>query len=351
MTSIPRRDEFASDNTAGICPESLAAVEDANQGAAAAYGEDVVTSDVCDRVREVFETDCDVYLVFNGTAANALAVAQICRPFHSIICHKLAHLHTDECGAPEFFSGGSKLLLVDGDSGKISLEQVAAIIAEQHGVHSHKPRAISITQSTELGTVYSEEEISAISQFARDNNLLVHMDGARFANALAFLKCSAKDLTWKAGVDVLCFGGTKNGAGAGELVVFFKPELAHEFDYRLKQAGQLGSKMRFIAAQWRGLLANDIWLRNAEHANKAARSLADRIKRETGLRPLLPIESNAVYLKLSDFFANRLSAAGWNFYKMVEPNVYRLMCSWATTDEQIDQLVRQLAEIASQSGR
>src|SRR5437899_195028 len=188
MTSIPRRDEFASDNTAGICPESLAALQDANQGSAAGYGEDIVTAEVCDRVREVFETDCDVYLVFNGTAANALALAQICRPFHSIICHKLAHLQTDECGAPEFFSGGSKLLLVDGDSGKISLEQVAAIMAEQHGVHSHKPRAISVTQSTELGTVYSEEEISAISQFARDNNLLVHMDGARFANALAFLK-------------------------------------------------------------------------------------------------------------------------------------------------------------------
>jgi threonine aldolase len=236
---------------------------------------------------------------------------------------------------------------VNGDFGRISLDQVAAVLAEQHGVHSHKPRVISVTQSTELGTVYSEEQICKISQFARESNLLVHMDGARFANALAFLKCSAKDLTWKAGVDVLCFGGTKNGTGAGELVVFFKSELAHQFDYRLKQAGQLGSKMRFLAAQWRGLVMNDVWLRNAEHANKAARSLADRIQHQIGLRPLLPIESNAVYFRLSDSFANSLSAAGWNFYKMIEPDVYRLMCSWATTDEQIDQLVRQLSDIAS----
>ena len=348
MTSTRKREDFASDNTAGICPESLAALEASNQGAAAAYGEDELTAEVCDRVREIFETNCDVYFVFNGTAANALALAQVCRPFHSVICHKLAHLQTDECGAPEFFSGGSKLLLLDSDSGKISLDQVAAVLAEQHGIHAHKPRAISITQTTELGTVYSEEEISAIGRFARENSLLLHMDGARFANALSFLKCSAKDLTWKAGVDVLCFGGTKNGVGAGELVVFFKPELAQEFDYRLKQAGQLGSKMRFLAAQWQGLLTNDVWLRNAAHANEAARTLADRIQHQTGLRPLLPVESNSVYFRLSDSFASDLSAAGWNFYRMIEPDVYRLMCSWATTDGQIEQLVRQVSEIASQ---
>ena len=347
MTSIGRRDEFASDNTAGICPESLAALEAANQGSSPAYGEDDITAEVCDRVRDIFETDCDVYLVFNGTAANALALAQICRPFHSIVCHKLAHLQTDECGAPEFFSGGSKLQLVDGDLGKISLDRVSEVLAEQHGVHSHKVRVISITQSTELGTVYSEREISTITQFAQKHDLLVHMDGARFANALFFLKCTPKDLTWKAGVDVLCFGGTKNGVGAGELVVFFKPELAHEFDYRLKQAGQLGSKMRFLAAQWRGLLTNDVWQRNAAHASESARLLGDRIRRETGLEPLLPIESNAVYFKLSDKIATALSTAGWNFYKMIEPDVYRLMCSWATTVEQIDEFVRQFGRIAS----
>ena len=351
MTAIRRRDEFASDNTAGICPESLAALEVANQSAAPAYGEDDVTAEVCDRVREIFETNCDVYFVFNGTAANALALAQICRPFHSVICHKLAHLQTDECGAPEFFSGGSKLMLVDGESGKISLDQVSHVLAEQHGIHSHKARVISVTQSTELGTVYSEPEIAAIAQFARKHELLLHMDGARFANALAFLNCSAKDLTWKVGVDVLCFGGTKNGVGAGELVVFFKPDLAQEFDYRLKQAGQLGSKMRFLAAQWRGLLTNDVWMRNAAHANESARILGDRIQCEAGLQPLLPIQSNSVYFRFSDNVAKRLAAAGWNFYKMIEPDVFRLMCSWATTDEQIDRLVRELRQIVAAASR
>lgn len=278
MTSVRRRNDFASDNTAGICPEALAALEAANAGTVPAYGEDALTAEVCDRVREIFETDCQVYLVFNGTAANALALAQLCQPFHSVICHKLAHLQTDECGAPEFFSGGSKLLLVDGESGKISLDPIRAVLAAQHGVHSHKARVISITQSTEFGTVYSAEEVRAISEFARDNHLLVHMDGARFANALAFLNCPPKDLTWQAGVDVLCFGGTKNGVGAGELVVFFRPELARDFDYRLKQAGQLGSKLRFLASQWQGLLANDIWLRNGSQANRSARTLAERIQ-------------------------------------------------------------------------
>jgi len=243
--------------------------------------------------------------------------------------------------------------LVDGDSGKVSLDQVFDVLAAdaQHGVHAQKPRVISIAQATELGTVYSESEISEISQFAREHDLLVHMDGARFANALAFLKCAPKHLTWKAGVDVLSFGGTKNGVGAGELVVFFKPDLAQEFEYRLKQAGQLGSKMRFLAAQWRGLLTNDVWMRNAAHANESARILGDRIQCEAGLQPLLPIQSNSVYFRFSDTVAKRLAAAGWNFYKMIEPDVYRLMCSWATTDEQIDRLVRELRQIVAAANR
>ncbi|MFL6513779.1 MAG: beta-eliminating lyase-related protein, partial [Chthoniobacterales bacterium] len=286
MTQLRRRDEFASDNTAGICPESMAALAEANTGAQSAYGEDELTAQVCNRVREIFECDCDVYLVFNGTAANALALAQLCQPFHSVICHRLAHIQTDECGAPEFFSGGSKLLPVDGDAGKISLPGAAAVLAEQHGVHSHKPRVISLTQGTELGTVYSPSEVSAVAEFARQNDLLTHMDGARFANAIAHSKCRPSDLTWKAGVNVLCFGGTKNGIGSGELVVFFKPELARDFDYRLKQGGQLGSKMRFPAGQWLGLLQNDVWLRNASHANESAQLLCDGLVREADLQPL-----------------------------------------------------------------
>ena len=348
MSRVRRRDEFASDNTAGICPEAWAELEAVNCGTAPAYGEDDWTAQVYHRTREIFETDCHVHFVFNGTAANSLALAQLCRPFHSIIAHQLAHIQTDECGAPEFFSGGSKLLLVNGENGKISLDEVRAVLAQQHGVHSHKPRVISISQATELGTVYSCPEVSAVCEFASSNGLLVHMDGARFANAVAHLKCTPKELSWKAGVDVLCFGGTKNGVGAGELVVFFKSELAHEFDYRTKQGGQLGSKTRFLAAPWLGLLRNDVWLRNAAHANNATVELANRISREANLQPLLPVQSNAIFLKLSDALVEKFIARGWNFYKFIEPDVYRLMCSWATTEKDISKFVRQSKEIAAE---
>jgi len=263
------RYEFASDNTATICPEAWAALEEANADAVASYGDDRWTARVCDRIREIFETDCDVYFVFNGTAANALALAQLCQSFHSVGCHEYSHIHTDECGAPEFFTKGSKLLLIGGANGKIDIGQAEKMIARQNELHSHKPRAISIAQATEFGTVYTRDEIAAIAEFARAREMFLHVDGARFANAVASLNCAPKAITWEVGVDVLCFGGTKNGTAAGELVVFFNREISREFDYRVKQAGQLGSKMRFLAAPWLGLLTNDVWLRNAQHANQA----------------------------------------------------------------------------------
>lgn len=334
-----QRHELASDNTAGVCPESLAEMEKANVEAVPAYGEDVWTKRVCDRIREIFETDCDVYLVFNGTAANALALAQLCQSYQSLICHKLAHIQTDECGAPEFFTKGSRLLLVDGANGKIALDGAKAVLAEQHELHSHKPRVISITQATEVGTVYTLDEIAAVSEFAKARDLLVHMDGARFANAVASLNCAPKDITWKLGVDVLCFGGTKNGALAGELVIFFKRDLARDFDYRAKQAGQLGSKMRFLAAGWMGLLTNDTWRRNAAYANDAARKLAEHLRAEANLKPVFPIESNAVFLRLNDPLVAGIQALGWNFYKFIEPDIYRLMCSWETAEETMEEFV------------
>lgn len=347
MVQQRRRDQFASDNTAGMCPEAVAALAEANKGTVAAYGEDEITAKVYDRIRQIFETDCAVYFVFNGTAANALALAQVCQPFHSIICHRLAHIQTDECGAPEFFTGGSKLQLIDGEQGKISADKMQAITADEHGVHSHKPRVISITQATELGTVYSPDEVVALSQFAQPNDLFLHMDGARFANAVASLKCTPSELTWRAGVDVLCLGGTKNGAGAGELVIFFKPELARDFDYRVKQAGQLGSKTRFLAAPWLALLTGDLWLRNARHANDCANKLKHRIREDTNLEPLLPVQSNAVFYRLSANQVRGLEARGWMFYKFIEPDVYRLMCSWSTSDEQIEELVREFKAIVT----
>jgi threonine aldolase len=331
--------EFASDNTIGVCPETLAALEEANHGAAESYGDDGWTRRLRKRVGDLFETDCAVYLVFNGTAANALALAQLCQSFHSVICHRQAHIQTDECGAPEFFTRGSKLLLVDGAAGKIDMNEVNAVIGRQLEVHAHKPRAISITQATELGSVYTREEIAAVAAVAKKHELFLHMDGARFANAVAALGCTPKEITWQVGVDVLCFGGTKNGLAAAELVIFFQKEVAREFDYRVKQAGQLASKMRFLAAPWIALLDNGVWLRNAKHANAMARRLAARLSHDAKIDIVFPVEANAVFVRLSDSVARNLQSHGWHFYKFVEPDVYRLMCSWATTDPDLDQFV------------
>jgi len=337
------RHEFASDNTAPICPEASAALQEANADYAAAYGEDRWTARVCDRIRGIFETDCDVYFVFTGTAANALALAQICPSFRSIICHQNAHIQTDECGGPEFFTGGSKLLLVGGGNGKIDMGEAKVLLARQNELHSHKPGVISIAEATEFGTVYNCDEIAAIAGLARSYQLSLHMDGARFANAVASLNCSPRTITWEVGVDVLCFGGTKNGTVAGELVIFFNREVSREFEYRVKQAGQLGSKMRFLAAPWMGLLKGDIWLRNAQRANRAARELARRLQGNTNVEIVFPVEANAVFARMDNELVRGLEARGWCFYKFIEPDVYRLMCSWATTECDIESFIRDVA--------
>ena len=343
---ILERHEFSSDNVAPICPEAWAGLQEANVHYVPSYGEDRWTARVCDRVREIFETDCDVYFVFTGTAANALALAQLCKSFQSVICHQHAHIQTDECGAPEFFTGGSKLLLVGGADGKIDIGQVEALLARHNELHSHKPGAISISQATEFGTVYSRDEIAAVADLARRHQLFLHMDGARFANAIASLNCAPKAITWEAGVDVLCFGGTKNGGAAGELVIFFDKKISREFDYRVKQAGQLVSKMRFLAAPWLGLLTGDAWLRNAQHANDAARRLANGLRKKARIESVFPVEANAVFVSMEERLANGLHARGWRFYKFIEPNVYRLMCSWATTEKDISDFVGDVGSIS-----
>jgi threonine aldolase len=342
---IVEHHEFASDNTAPICPKAWATLQEANADYAAAYGEDRWTERVCDRIREIFETDCDVYFVFTGTAANALALAQMCQSFRSIICHQNAHIQTDECGGPEFFTGGSKLLLVGGGNGKIDIGQTKALLMRQNELHSPKPGAISIAQATEFGTVYTHDEIVAIADLARSNKLFVHMDGARFANAVASLNCAPKTITWEVGVDVLCFGGTKNGTAAGELAIFFDKEVSREFDYRVKQAGQLGSKMRFLAASWKGLLAGDVWLRNARRANRAAHQLAQNLQHKAKAEVVFPVEANAVFVRMEDQVARDIQARGWRFYKFIEPDVYRLMCSWSTTDAEISNLIDDVVAI------
>jgi threonine aldolase len=334
-----QRHQFASDNTAAICPEAWAALAEANHGAEVSYAEDRWTERVGAQVSEIFETDCETFLVFNGTAANSLALAHLCRPFHSVLCHERAHIETDECGAPEFFSGGAKLLAVGGENGKLDLDEAAAILAQHQDVHSTRIRALSVTQTTEAGTVYSPNELDAISAFAAQHSLAIHMDGARFANAVASLGCAPKEITWQRGVKVLSFGGTKNGLAAGELVVFFDRELAREFDYRVKQGAQLASKTRFLAAPWTALLTNDLWLKNARHANEMMRLLEEKL-RSAGLAKLaFPREANALFLHLPNERAEAMHARGWRFYKFFEPDVYRLMCSWATTEAEIEEFV------------
>ncbi len=343
------RYELASDNTAGICPEAFAALQGANRETASSYGEDKWTRQLCAQVREIFETECEVFVVFNGSAANGLALAQLCRSFHSIICHEHAHIATDECGGPEFLSGGAKLLPIAGANGKLDLPQIEATLVRQRDLHSPKPHVISVTQSTELGTVYTREELGVVAEFARARSLHLHMDGARFANALATLACAPKEITWQLGVDVLCFGGTKNGTGAGELIVFFKKELAREFDYRAKQAGQLASKMRFLSAPWSAVLRDDVWLKNARQANNSAEFLATKLREIAGLETAFPREANAVFLRMPERLVTALHERGWHFYKFLEPNIYRLMCSWNVSENALRDFIGDVKDLSPQT--
>ena len=330
---------FASDNYAGICPQALRSLIDANLGHEPAYGDDPWTHRACDAIRQLFQTDCEVFFVFNGTAANSLALAALCQSYHSVICHEVAHIETDECGAPEFFSNGAKLLTAPGSNGKLTAEAVETVIMRRSDIHYPKPQTVSLTQSTEVGTVYHPGEIRAIAETAHRHGLTVHMDGARFANAVASLDIHPADLSWRAGIDVLCFGGTKNGLPIGEAIVFFRHDLAVDFAYRIKQAGQLASKMRFIAAPWLGLLEKDVWLKNARHANAMAKRLHDALLRIPQVEILFPCEANAVFVRLPEAAAESLHAAGWRFYQFIGAGGCRLMCAWDTEPEMVDRLV------------
>jgi threonine aldolase len=325
--------EFASDNTAGLCPEARAALVEADVGFAASYGDDPWTAAATDAVREVFETDCDVYLVFNGTAANSLALASLCQPYHSVICHDLAHIETDECGAPEFFSNGSKVLLAGGDLGRIDPGDVRRLATRRADIHYPRPRVLSVTQPTELGTLYRPEHLAELGETARQLGMRFHLDGSRFANAVASLGCAPREISWEAGVDVLCLGGTKNGLGLAEAVVFFDRALSDEFAYRCKQAGQLASKMRYLAAPFARLLTDGTWLRNAAHANAMAQRLAVGLA-ELGVALAHPVEANAVFATLDHQHRQALEAGGWAAYDFIG-GATRLMCSWQTAEDDV----------------
>ena len=273
------------------------------------------------------------------TAARVARAAAMCQSYHAILCHELAHVETDECGAPEFFPNGTKLLLLSGDRGNLTPQGITDAVARRQDIHYPKPRVVSLTQATELSTVCSLDELGAIHEACRRHGLPLHMDGARFANAVAALDVPPRRLTWEAGVDVLCLGGTKNGMGVGDAVVFFRKDLAEGFAYRCKQAGQLASKMRFLTAPWVGLLEDDAWLDNARRANAAAARL------EAGLRAIAAIEvlgrreANAVFARLPKPLASGLRDRGWRFYDFIGSGGCRFMCSRATTDADIDALL------------
>jgi threonine aldolase len=339
--------QFASDNNAGICPEALAALLRANaEGHVPGYGDDEWTQKACARLRELFETDARIFFVFNGTAANALALAQLCRPYHAVIAHAFSHIEEDEAGAPALFSGGAKIVTADTPLAKLTPHAVETLAAKGRGVHHVKPRALSLTQATELGTVYTASEIGALVEAARRHGLMVHMDGARFANALATLGGAPADLSWRVGVDVLCFGGVKNGLAVGEAVLFFDSELAAEFEWRVKQAGHLNSKMRLVTAPWLALLEDGVWLRNARHANAMATRLSERIVNLPGVRLLAPVQSNGVFVELPPPVQARLRDKGWRFYTFLGETGCRLMCAWDTTPDTVDRFAADLAAAA-----
>lgn len=323
---------------------------EANSGHETSYGDDTWTAKASNLLRDVFETDCEVFFVFNGTSANSLSLASLCQSYHSILCHEMAHVEDSECGAPEFFANGTKVLLLPGTHGKVNPPSIADAVKKRNDIHYPKPRALSLTQATEVGTVYSVPELNDITNMARKYNLRVQMDGARFANAVASLGVAPKEITWRSGVDVLCFGGTKNGLAVGEAVVFFNHELAKEFDYRCKQGGQLASKMRFLSAPWVGMLKDGAWLKRAAHANAMARRLEAGIKQIEGVSVAYPVQANAVFARLDSSTVVSMHARGWKFYTNVGgwPES-RLMCSWDTTPEDVDQFLVDLREVVQKS--
>jgi threonine aldolase len=346
LVSAPHAPQFASDNNAGICPEAWQALADANVGHSAGYGDDAWTREAENAVRAAFDTDAPVFFVFNGTAANSLALAAICRSTDAVVCHAFAHVNVDECGAPEFFSGGAKLLTVDTPDAKLTCEAISSRAAISHGEHASRPRAVTLTQATELGAIYAPDELRVLTAHSHALGLKVHMDGARFANAVAALGCAPADIAQRAGIDVLSLGGTKNGLPFGEAIVFFDHALADEFARRRKQGGQLASKMRFLAAPWTAMLRDGAWLRHASHANAMARRMAAALAKVPGARFISPTAANGVFVHLPAEVIRGLQHRGWRFYVFVGETGCRFMCAWDTPAAAVDRFCNDVHELA-----
>jgi len=341
---------FASDNYAGVHPDVLAAIADANAGHAAAYGGDRWTAAAAESFRDHFGPEADPYLVFNGSGANVAAIDATTRGFEAVICAESAHMNVDECGAPERIAG-AKLLTVTTEHGKLTPDDVSRWETRRGDDHFAQPRVVSIAQSTELGTVYTAAEVEEIAAAAHELGMLVHVDGARLANAAAALGVPMSEITTDAGVDVVSFGGTKNGLLFGDAVVFLRPELGAGFEFVRKQLGQLASKSRFLAAQFEALLAGDLWHRCASHANRMASRLAEAVAAVDGVEIVHPVDANAVFARLPREAIERLLGA-WPgdraFYVWDEAaNEVRWMCAWDTQPEDVDEFAAEVARYAA----
>ncbi|MEW6238065.1 MAG: low specificity L-threonine aldolase [Candidatus Omnitrophota bacterium] len=332
---------FASDNNSGVHPDIFEAIAAANNGHVIAYGDDPFTERAICKVKEHFGSDCEAYFVFGGTAANVLGLKQITRSYHSILCSDASHVNNDECGAPERFTG-CKQITVPSPNGKISIEDAAKHI---HGIgfeHHSQPKVISIAQATEYGTVYSLPEIEAIAAFAHERGLLLHVDGARLCNAAAYLGVNLRRLTAEAGVDVLSFGGAKNGLMYGECIIFFDRKLAENFKYIRKQGMQLASKMRFISAQFEAYLSNDLWRKNAEQANAMALMLANEIEKIPEIKITQKVESNAVFAIVPAEIIPKIQEKFFFYVWNEETSEVRWMTSFDTIPEDICDFVRHI---------
>ncbi|MGB8840930.1 MAG: low specificity L-threonine aldolase [Aliidongia sp.] len=340
---------FASDNVTGIAPEILAAIAAANDGAVASYGDDPITQRLEAKLADLFEHEVAVLPVATGTAANSLALAALVPPWGAVLCHDQSHIVVDEANAPEFYTGGAKLVTLAGADGKLSAETIAGQLPGGLGVvHHAQPAAISLTQATECGTIYRPAEIVAIAEIAHRHGLAMHMDGARFANALAFLGCSPAEATWRVGIDALSFGATKNGALAAEAIVFFDPAKAQSLAFRRKRGGHLFSKMRFLSAQLEAYVTDGLWLRQASHANAMAQSLARGLAQLPDSRLRHPVEANEIFIELPEATIAGLLEHGFNFYRWDGPDstCIRLVTAWNTDQGSVDALIAAARKLA-----
>ena len=337
---------FASDNVSGTSPEIIAALLTASECQAMPYGADEWTLQLEKEFSTLFETNVLIFPVATGTAANALALGALTPSHGAIYCHEHSHAHIDECGAPEFYSGGAKMIGVNGPGGKIDINSLSSLLenSRPHGVHNVRPTTLTLSQATESGTIYSVNELKNLTKLAHNHKMMVHMDGARFANALAHQNISPADATWKCGIDVLSFGATKNGALAAEAVIFFTTKIATEFGESRKRGGHLLSKMRFVSAQLSAYINNGLWLANANVANNAAQRLSEGLRKISCSRIVNPIQANEIFVELPESIIEKLENDGFGFYRMTQNNVIRLVTSFNTADSDVDEFIKAVRE-------